>query len=289
VLRDVSAIELGVSVLGCPVSLPVLTAPCAYNAFAHADAEPAVARAAARAGTLPVVSTASSVPPPEVAKATDAPKWFQLYSDVDPSETDARLAAAEEAGYRAVVLTVDAPVGAPRYSGYPEEGFGPVATGAVLDPKLEWGEVERIAARTPLPLAIKGLLHPADARLAADCGAAGVIVSNHGGRQLDGAIPTALALPDVVAAVEGRIEVYVDGGIRSARDVLRALALGARAVLIGRPYVWALAIGGEEGVLELLDRFAEELRNAMMLTGQTDAARIERDIVVPAPGLAPVP
>jgi isopentenyl diphosphate isomerase/L-lactate dehydrogenase-like FMN-dependent dehydrogenase len=125
-------------------------------------------------------------------------------------------------------------------------------------------------------------VHPGDARLAVEAGVAGVVVSNHGGRQLDGEIPTALALPEVVEAVAGRAEVYVDGGIRSARDVLRALALGARAVLIGRQHIWALAIAGEAGVRELFERLQAELRNAMMLAGQTDAARVDRDIAVRA-------
>jgi len=282
VLVDVSAVDTATRVLGTPVRAPVLLAPCAFNAFAHPEAERAVARAAERAGSLQVVSTAASVPPPEVARASAGPKWFQLYSDVDRSQTDLRLRAAEEAGFCAIVLTVDTPVGSPRYRGYPEQGFGPVATGAVIDPRLDWKEVARISRTTRLPLVLKGILHPDDARLAVEAGAAAVVVSNHGGRQLDGSIPTALALPAVVDAVAGRVEVYVDGGVRSARDVLRALALGARAVLIGRPYVWALAIAGEEGVLELLERLREELHNAMMLSGQTDATRIPRDLVVAA-------
>jgi len=276
----VSAVRTETALLGTPVRLPVMLAPCAFNAFAHPEAEPAVARAAAAAGALQVVSTASSVPPPEVARASEGPKWFQLYSDTERGETDVRVRAAEDAGFRAIVLTVDAPVGSPRYRGYPEKGFGPVATGSVLDPRLDWREAERIARATRLPLVLKGILHPEDGRLAVECGAAAVAVSNHGGRQLEGAIPTALALPAIVDAVARRIEVYVDGGVRSARDVLRALALGARAVLIGRPYLWALAIAGEAGVRELLERLHEELRNAMMLTGQTDVASVARDIIV---------
>jgi 4-hydroxymandelate oxidase len=257
-----------------------MLAPCAFNGFAHPEGERAVARAAAAAGALQVVSTASSIPAPEVARASEGPKWFQLYSDTARGATDLRVRAAEDEGFRAIVLTVDAPVGSPRYRGYPEQGFGPVATGTVLDPRLDWREAERIARTTRLPLVLKGILHPEDARLAVESGAAAVAVSNHGGRQLDGALPTALALPAIADAVAGRVEVYVDGGVRSARDVLRALALGARAVMIGRPYLWALAIAGEAGVRELLERLHEELRNAMMLTGQTDVARIARDIVV---------
>ena len=159
-----------------------------------------------------------------------------------------------------------------------------MATGDALHAGLDWAELDRVSARTSLPVVVKGLVHPADAALAVEHGVSAVVVSNHGGRQLDGAIPTALALPDVVAAVEGRAEVYVDGGVRSARDVLRALALGARAAWIGRPYLWALAIAGEDGVRELFERLGAELRNAMMLTGQCSAAEIDPDIVVPAPG-----
>src|SRR5262245_34609176 len=221
VLVDVSGVSTSTTLLGTPVSLPVMTAPCAYLAYAHRDAEAGVARATTAAGALQVVSTAASTPPADVARASAGPKWFQLYSDTDPAETDKRVRAAEDAGFRALVLTVDAPVGAPRYSGFPEAGFGPVATASVLNPGLDWREVERIARGTRLPLVIKGLVHPEDARLAVEHGVAAVAVSNHGGRQLDGEIPTALALHDVVAAVAGRAEVYVDGGVRSARDVLR--------------------------------------------------------------------
>ena len=280
VLVDVSRVSIATSVLGTPVALPILVAPCAYNGIAHADAEAGVARAAADVGTIQVVASASTLPLDEIARARGAPQWFQLYTDSDPAVTDARVKGAEAAGFEALVFTVDAPVGAPRYHGYPERGFGPVASGPALDPRLDWREVDRILGSTSLPVVIKGILHPADAALAAEHGVAAVIVSNHGGRQLDGAIPTALALPEIAEAAAGRIEVLVDGGIRSARDVLRALALGARAVLIGRPYLWALAIAGEEGVRELLLRLGEELRNALMLTGQVDASRVDPGLVV---------
>jgi isopentenyl diphosphate isomerase/L-lactate dehydrogenase-like FMN-dependent dehydrogenase len=148
--------------------------------------------------------------------------------------------------------------------------------------RLDWTELERIASKTTLPIVLKGVLHPEDARRAPDHGASGVIVSNHGGRQMDGSIPPALALPEIVEAAAGRIEVYVDGGVRTGVDVLRALALGARACLIGRPYLWALALGGEDGVRELLERFKAELANAMALSGQTDAKAIDPSIVVSA-------
>jgi 4-hydroxymandelate oxidase len=187
------------------------------------------------------------------------------------------------------VITVDAPVWGVRYRGLGDSaafaeaaGSTAVSSGAATFLGLDWAAVERIAASTPLPVVLKGILHPDDAARAAGCGAAALVVSNHGGRQLDGSIPPALALPEVVAAVDGRLEVYVDGGVRTGPDVLRALALGARAVLVGRPYLWALTLGGESGVLALLRRLGAETANAMTLAGQTDATRVERGIVVAA-------
>ena len=282
VLVDVRGASTATSVLGHEIALPVLLAPCAFAGHAHPDAEIAVARGAQAAGTLAVISTASTRSAEEVAAAASGPLWFQLYTEPDRSVTDERVARAEALGYRALVFTVDAPVGAPRYSGYPERGFGAVATGAQLDPSLDWREMERIAAGSRLPVVLKGILHPLDAAEAVQRGVRGVVVSNHGGRQLDGVVPTARALPEVVEAAAGRLEVYVDGGLRSARDVLRALALGARAAWIGRPWIWALALGGAEGVQELLERLRDELRNALMLTGQLDASRVARDIAVRA-------
>jgi 4-hydroxymandelate oxidase len=192
------------------------------------------------------------------------------------------------------VITVDAPVWGVRYRGLGDSaafaeaaGSTAVSSGAATFLGLDWAAVERIAASTSLPVVLKGILHPDDAARAAGCGASALVVSNHGGRQLDGSIPPALALPEVVAAVDGRLEVYVDGGVRTGPDVLRALALGARAVLVGRPYLWALTLGGEAGVLALLRRLGAETANAMTLAGQTDATRVERGIVVgPGPPLS---
>jgi isopentenyl diphosphate isomerase/L-lactate dehydrogenase-like FMN-dependent dehydrogenase len=280
VLVDVRGVSTATRVLGEEIALPVMLSPCAFAAHAHPEAESGAARGACAAGTLAVISTASSQSAEEIAKAAAGPLWFQLYTEPDRGATDERVARAQSLGYRALVFTVDAPVGAPRYSGYPELGFGAVATGAQLDPSLDWRELERIAAKAKLPVVVKGVLHPFDAAEAAQRGVRGIVVSNHGGRQLDGVIPTARALGEIADAVAGRLEIYVDGGIRSARDVLRALALGARAAWIGRPWIWALALGGAAGVQELLDRLREELRNAMMLTGQLRADAVARDIAV---------
>jgi isopentenyl diphosphate isomerase/L-lactate dehydrogenase-like FMN-dependent dehydrogenase len=182
------------------------------------------------------------------------------------------LAGAAEAGFTAVVVTVDAPVASVRLHGYvPDRGYvDPMLRArphaSPLNPSVMWSTLERIVELTPLPVLVKGVLHPDDARAAVDVGARGVIVSNHGGRQLDGVVPTAIVLEAIAAAVAPAL-VLVDGGIRSGRDVLRALCLGAHAVLIGRPYLWALAIAGEAGVVELLARLALELENALALTG----------------------
>jgi 4-hydroxymandelate oxidase len=266
-----------------------MLAPCAFHRLAHADAEAATARAAAAAGTVMVVSTHSSLPLEQVVPHATAGAWFQLYVDPDPGVTLGRVRRAEECGCGALVITVDAPVWGVRYRGLGDSaafaeaaGSTAVSSGAATFLGLDWAGVERIAAATRLPVVLKGILHPDDAGRAAASGVAGLVVSNHGGRQLDGSIPPALALPEVVAAVAGRLEVYVDGGVRSGADVLRALALGARAVLVGRPYLWALTLGGEAGVLALLRRLGAETANAMTLAGQTDPARVDPGIVVAA-------
>ena len=287
---DVTSLSTETTVLGTPISLPVLLAPCGFNKLAHADGELGVARACKAAGTIQVLSSATALPPEDVAAVSDAPKWFQLYCDPDTGITDERLARAEAAGFVAAAITVDTPTLGTRYQGFADLGafFDELTSLGITEPvlgfssKLDWTELERIAANTSLPIVLKGVLHPDDARIAPDHGAKGVIVSNHGGRQLDGTLPPALALPDIVDAVGDSLEVYVDGGVRTGIDVLRALALGARAVLVGRPYLWALALDGEAGVSELLERFRAELINAMTLAGQIDATNIDRSIVVSA-------
>ncbi|HYZ91213.1 MAG TPA: alpha-hydroxy acid oxidase [Actinomycetota bacterium] len=287
---DVRRIDIGTTILGTRIELPVFLAPCGFNRLAHDDGEFGVARACAAEGTVQVLSSASAIAPEEVARVSDAPKWFQLYADNDEAITDERVARAEAAGFQAVVITVDTPALAIRYQGIGDfEVFVQELTNKqIVAPiltfceRLEWTEIERIASTTKLPVVLKGILHPDDAKRAPDHGAGAIIVSNHGGRQMDGSIPPALALPDVVEAVGGRTEVYVDGGVRTGVDVLRALALGARAVLIGRPYLWALAIDGEAGVRELIARFKNEVRSAMALAGQTDATSVDPSIVVRA-------
>jgi 4-hydroxymandelate oxidase len=294
-LRGHETLSTKTSVLGTEIDLPVLLAPCGRNRMAHPDGELAVARAAAAAGTIQVLSNSTSTTVAEVVAETDAPKWFQLYCEATTAGTDDRIKQAIDAGFEALAITVDAPVLGLRYKGLHDVAAF-LADVEVLQkqagftfapfhetPALDWREIERITTTFDVPILLKGILHPDDARLAVEAGAAGVIVSNHGARQLDGTIPPALALPDIVEAVGDRLEIYVDGGVRNGVDVLRALALGARAVLIGRPYLWALAIDGENGVRELLARFKTEIRNAMALAGQADATNVDRDIVVAAP------
>jgi 4-hydroxymandelate oxidase len=287
---DVREIDIGTTILGTRIELPVFLAPCGFNRLAHDDGEFGVARACAAEGTVQVLSSATALAPEDVAQVTDAPKWFQLYADNDEAITDERVARAQAAGFQAVVITVDTPALAIRYQGIAdfEAFFQELASKQIVAPiltfceRLDWREIERIASKTKLPVVLKGILHPDDAKQAPDHGAAAIIVSNHGGRQMDGSIPPALALPDVVEATDGRVEIYVDGGVRTGVDVLRALALGARAVLIGRPYLWALAIDGEAGVRELIARYKAEFRNAMALAGQTDATSVDPTIVVRA-------
>jgi 4-hydroxymandelate oxidase len=258
-----------------------------------------------------VVSTISSVALEDVAAASTGTKWFQLYLYRERAVSEAMVRRAEAAGYRALVLTVDTPRLGQRLrdlrNGFqipesvrlanfdevtlPSTSFnrpaeGRTLTGSaslLLHDALTWADVDWLRGITRMPVLVKGVLTAEDARLALDHGVAGVIVSNHGGRQLDGATPAVRALPEVVDAVAGKIPVLMDGGVRRGTDVLRALALGARAVLIGRPYLWGLAADGEAGVARVLEILRAELLNAMILSGRPSLAGIDRT-VLSAPG-----
>ena len=300
VLRDVSGVDLSTTVLGHPVTTPILLAPTAYHRLAHPEGECATARAAAATGAAMIVSTMASVPLEDVsAAAPGALLWFQLYVHVDRAVTVSLVRRAEAAGYQALVVTVDTPVlGRRRRDG--EGGFSLppgvqaanlVASGvdhtnlahyasSSFDPSLTPEAISWLCAQTRLPVVVKGVLRGDDAATCIDAGAAAIIVSNHGGRQLDGAIATADALPDVVAEVAGRGEVYVDGGIRRGTDVLRALALGARAVLLGRSAVWGLALGGADGVRAVMAEFADETVRAFTLAGAASCADVTADLLI---------
>jgi 4-hydroxymandelate oxidase len=281
-------------------------APVAAQGLAHPDAEPATARAAAAAGALFCLSTVSSRSLEEVAAAVpgDAPQWFQLYVNEDPAFTRELVHRAEAAGYLAIVLTVDLPVlgyrerekrrgwkldtplgnfDRPTVIGADPDRDGKVDLDRLLDSRhvpLTWGDLETIRSWSSLPLVVKGILHPDDARLAVEHGAAGVVVSNHGGRQLDRSPATLDVLESVVAAVDGGAEVYLDGGIRRGTDALIAMALGATGVFAGRAFVTALGAGGEAGVLRAFAILREELERSMALLGTPTLADLRREHVL---------
>ncbi|HEY2776004.1 MAG TPA: alpha-hydroxy acid oxidase [Candidatus Binatia bacterium] len=308
VLRDVSARSLQTTVLGQTVSMPVMIAPVAMQKLAHQDGELATARAAARAGALMIASTMATTSLEEIATAgRGGPRWFQLYVYKDRGLTAELVRRAEASGYGALVLTVDGQVWGRRYrdmrNGFslPDDlvlanladaghqrmpGSAPATSGlasyinSLLDASLDWNDFANLVESTSLPVVVKGILHADDARLAVAHGAAAVFVSNHGGRQLDGSPATMDVLESVVDAVAGRAEVYLDGGVRRGSDVIKALALGARAVAIGRPVIWALASAGERGVARLLTMLGEECDIAMALCGAANPAALDRSLLV---------
>jgi 4-hydroxymandelate oxidase len=303
VLVDASDMDLRTRVLGQAVPFPILLAPTAFQRMAHDEGELATARAAASLGALMVVSTIATVSLEEIAH-TGVARWFQLYVLKDRDLTAELVKRADAAGYSALVLTVDAPLLGRRLRDERNaftlppgiglanlEGTGlPVVAGSGLssffldrhDPTLNWESVAWLRSLSSLPLVLKGVLTAEDARLAVEAGADAVVVSNHGGRQLDGAPATMDVLPEVVEAVSGRTEVLVDGGVRRGTDVLKALALGARAVLVGRPYLWGLAVDGEAGVRRVLEILRDELTLAMALAGQPSVGGIDRSLVASA-------
>lgn len=301
VLRDVRVVDTSTTVLGADVAFPVLVAPTAYHRLAHDEGEVATARGAAAAGTLMCVSTLATVAVDDVAAAVpDAPRWFQLYVRTDRGWTAELAQRAAASGYRALVLTVDAVVighrrrdernrftlpagtemanvGAPPPS---VDGSGLVAYASdEFDRGLVPDDIGWLAEVSGLPVLVKGIHRGDDAARAVDAGAAGVVVSNHGGRQLDTAVASADALPEVAEAVGDRAEVYVDGGIRRGTDVVKAVALGARAVLVGRPVVWGLATGGAAGVRSVLEQLRDELVRAMTLCGAASLDDLTSDLV----------
>jgi 4-hydroxymandelate oxidase len=292
-LVDVSERDLRTTVLGAPVDFPVLLAPTSFQQLAHPDGELATARAAHRAGTLMVLSTFSTVSLEEVQRASPAPKWFQLYVHKDRGLTRSLVTRAHLAGYQALVLTVDVPVlgrrerdlrngfvlpptlrvanfdiGGDGMYEVDDAGLAQFHRG-LREPAFTWKDVDWLASLSPLPIVLKGVMRGDDAAIALDHGIRGIIVSNHGGRQLDSAISSIQALPDVVEHVAGRCEVLMDGGIRRGTDIVKALARGARAVLIGRPLVWGLAWDGAAGIETVLRILRDEFDTALALCGAT--------------------
>jgi 4-hydroxymandelate oxidase len=291
VLRDVSRVDLSTTVLGEPVPHPILVAPTASHRLGHPDGELATARGAAQAGSLMVISTRASVTLEAIAAAApDAPRWFQVYVMRDRAWTTELVQRAEAAGATALMLTGDTPfVARKRHATKTtlldeitmanRPSVAPIDQGERHDPSITFEVIAWLRERSGLPVIVKGVLRGDDARRCLEAGASAVVVSNHGGRQLDGAVATARALPEVVASVGDDGEVYVDGGIRRGVDVLRALALGARAVLIGRPVLWGLVTGGADGVAAVLQGLRDELHEAAALAGAAAVAEITDDLL----------
>ena len=309
VLRDVSEVTTATTVLGHRLLVPLLVAPMAYHRMAHPDGEAASAAGAAAAGALYVLSTQATMSVEEVALAAPgAARWFQVYVVRDRGWSAELVARAAAAGYSALVLTVDVPLLGNRLRDLRNDFRLPVglkpanappagaarqrelavdvlAQAGQFDPGLTPEVIAWLAERSGLRVVVKGVLRGDDAAACLEAGAAGVVVSNHGGRQLDTVVATADALAEVVAAVGDRAEVYVDGGVRRGTDVLKALALGARAVLVGRPVLWGLAVGGAAGVERVLSGLVVELRLAMALCGATGVGELSPDLVA-GPGAA---
>jgi len=309
VLAGINEVSTATTLLGSPVSSPVAIAPTAIQGLAHAEGEVATARGAAEVGALLILSSLATCRLEDVAAATpDATRWMQVYILRERERTEELVRRAAAHGYRALVLTVDAPVSGLRLREWrigvhlPDDlalpnladgstdsaragGFMAVVTHE-FEPALTPDDIGWLAGLSSLPVVVKGVQRADDAIRCVDAGAAAVVVSNHGARQLADAPATADILAEVVDAVAGRAEVYVDGGLRRAPDVVKALALGARATLVGRPSLWALATGGAEGVAAMLRWYEAELRRTMALCGASNVDALSRDLVRRTPGWA---
>ncbi|KAA1380286.1 alpha-hydroxy acid oxidase [Aeromicrobium fastidiosum] len=298
VLVDVAHRDTSVTLLGRERAHPFLVAPTAYQLEAHQDGETGTARAAAATGSIMVLSSQTTTDPREVAAAVGtADRWFQLYVYRDRGLSHDLVAAAREGGYEALVITVDFPFGG-RRERTERSGFtlshppfvdglaGPLSLAerhAMHDPTLTWDDIAAFGEASGLPVVLKGILHPADAARAVDAGVAGIVVSNHGGRQLDTVLSGADALGPVVEAVDGRIDVLVDGGIRRGWDAAKALALGADAVLVGRPVLWGLACEGAAGAQQALEQLVEEFDETLGLLGCPRARDLDGSYVTRRP------
>jgi 4-hydroxymandelate oxidase len=307
VLVDVARRDLSTTVLGHRVAMPICVAPTAFHRLAHEDGELASVRGAGDAGTLFILSTLSNTRVEEVVAAASGPVWFQLYVYKDRGATEALVRRVEAAGASALVVTVDAPLlgrrerdvrnrfALPDHLGIENmyaEGYAPVRAAenesglaayfvSLLDASLTWDALAWLRSITKLPVLVKGIVRADDAVRAAEHGAAGIVVSNHGGRQLDASPATIEVLPRIADAVGGRVEILLDGGVRRGADVIKAIAFGARAVLVGRPVLWGLTAGGREGVATALGLLRRELDLAMALCGCASVADMTRDLVQP--------
>jgi 4-hydroxymandelate oxidase len=300
-LRDIVDIDTSVSLLGAKVKTPIMVAPTGRHHLFHANGERETARGTAAAGALFVMSTSGSTLVEDVAKERGgAPQWFQLYMQPDREATGALLERCVEAGFKALVLTVDQPVPgwSPRAYRTPVVASPdirsvnmvgqPIARtaydinrkGVVMFP-TNFADLQWLVKRCAMPVVVKGVLRGDDARRCVDCGVKGIMVSNHGGRHLDTTVTTAEVISEIVGAVGKTAEVYVDGGIRRGTDIVKALALGARAVLLGRPPLWGLSVGGADGVKAVMEHMHDEMVRAMRLCGAANLAALTPDLVAP--------
>ncbi len=305
VMVDVSTRDLSTRVLGQSVSMPILVAPMAFQRLANDDGEVGMARAAGAADTIMILSTLSTCSVEEVAAVATGPLWFQLYVYRDRAVTESLVKRAEAAGCQAIVLTVDAPLLSRRepdvrnkfhlppglsaknlvssgFDGLPAEMDESALFKYFVnlhDASVTWKDVEWLRAITSLPVLVKGIVRGDDAQRAYDCGVSGIVVSNHGGRQLDTAPATISVLSEICEAVGKKTEVLVDGGIRRGTDIVKAIALGAKAVLVGRPALWGLAVAGEQGAADVLEILRYELDLAMALCGCPSLAEIKPELI----------
>jgi 4-hydroxymandelate oxidase len=289
--------RLAVNLLGCHLSLPLLVGPTAFHRLVHPDGELATARAAAKAGTVLVAGMTSTVAIEEVT-AAGGDVWFQLYLQPDLTFTEVVVRRAEAAGCRALVVTVDSPVFGRRERDL-RNGFDELPAGLLCEnmrepqsgggwgaprsiafrPDLSWDHIDWLRSVTALPVVLKGITSPDDAKLAVEHGAGALVVSNHGGRQLDTVAPSIALLPAIAEAVAGAVPLLMDGGIRRGTDVVKALALGADAVALGRPVLWGLAVGGTQGVYDVVELLRDELDRALTLCGCAGPADVDRALV----------
>lgn len=297
-LRDVSQIDTSTTIMGIDSSMPVMIAPAAMHTLAHPDGEMGMARAAKEAGIIQVLSTMSTFSVDEVASVGHN-LWFQLYVFREREITEMLVKRAEAAGCQALVVTLDVPTPGLRENliraGFstpnmpfpnftiPDESASHQLfhhASATFAPSLTWKDIDWLASLTSMPVWVKGILRGDDAQAAVDHGVVGIVVSNHGGRQLDTAIPTIEALPEIVEAVNGRCELILDSGVRRGTDIIKALALGAKGVMLGRPPLWGLAVNGQAGAADVLQMMRNELENGMAQCGCPTLADIEGSLVV---------
>jgi 4-hydroxymandelate oxidase len=285
ILVDVSKLDTRVTILGQEFPFPILLAPTGGQKFVHPEGEIAAARGAAAANATYVISSSASMRVEDIAKTAPGPVWFQLYVQRDRGFTRDLVQRAEDSGCRALCVTVDSPNQGSRNredrakGDLPERELPNLKGKDYLDPTLTWKDIDWLRSFSRKPVLLKGVVNPDDAAIAVKAGVAGIIVSNHGARNLDTLPATIDALPLVVEKVAGRVPVLVDGGIRRGTDIVKALALGATAVQIGRPYLWGLGVAGAEGVTRVVQILRKEFELAMALTGRPTLASIDRSVI----------